>query len=104
VRRPDPEQVACASGGWVGIAGGKAVEPQVVWPARLRPVPGSGWGETYSVLQATDGEAGLQIGDPVICRPGQVAPVMERFTEVLLHRGEQLVERAPTYRGLGLHG
>jgi D-serine deaminase-like pyridoxal phosphate-dependent protein len=104
VRRPDPEQVACASGGWVGVANGKAVEPQVVWPARLRPVPGSGWGEAYSLLQATDGEAGLQIGDPVVCRPGQVAPVMERFTEVLLHRGDQLVERAPTYRGLGLHG
>ena len=104
VRRPDPERVACAGGGWLGLLDGHALSPRVVWPRSLRPIPGGGWGETYSMLQAADGEAGLRVGDPVICQPGQVAPVMERFTEVLLHRGVETVEWAPTYRGLGLPG
>lgn len=104
VRRPDPERVACAGGGWIGAAEGRAVLPKVVWPRALQPTPGDGWGEAYTTLQAADGEAGLRIGDPVVCRPGQVAPVMERFIEVLLHRGADPVEWAPTYRGLGLPG
>ncbi len=103
-RRPDPERVACLGGGWIGAVDGKALLPQVVWPRSLQPIPGDAWGEAYTTLQATDGEAGLRIGDPVICRPGQVAPVMERFIEVLLHRGATVVEWAPTYRGLGLPG
>jgi D-serine deaminase-like pyridoxal phosphate-dependent protein len=37
----------------------------------------------------------------VLFRHAKAGEVMERFHDVVLVEGEQVVERAPTYRGLG---
>jgi D-serine deaminase-like pyridoxal phosphate-dependent protein len=102
-RKPDPESLVCAGGGWLSAGPGDGA-PFVVSPRNLAPALPLGWGETWTHLRATAGEARLQIGDPVVCRPAKVGPMMERLTQVVLHRGSTILERAPTYRGLGLPG
>ena len=43
----------------------------------------------------------LAPGDPVLFRPAKAGEIAERFDEYLLKRGDRIVGRAKTYRGLG---
>jgi len=99
VRRPAPGMVTCHLGGYVasGAPG----------PDRL-PLP---WLPKGCKLRTFEGASEVQtpvevpvevpLGAPIFFRPAKSGELAERFNEYLLVRGEEIVERAPTYRGLG---
>jgi D-serine deaminase-like pyridoxal phosphate-dependent protein len=43
----------------------------------------------------------LNVGDPVIFRHAKAGELCERFSELLLIRGNTIEARVPTYRGQG---
>ena len=43
----------------------------------------------------------VALGEPFFFRHAKAGELAEHFTEYLLVRGDRVVERAPTYRGLG---
>lgn len=100
-RRSDLDHVTCAMGGVIA-SGPPAADrqPVVHLPANLAPVGLEGWGEVQTPFRVVSGEAPA-IGDPVLCRPAKSGEWLERFAEVLLVRGDRIVGREPTYRGLG---
>lgn len=101
VRRPGPGLVTCHGGGWIasGAAGADRL-PLPVLPHGLKLLPLEGAGEVQTPLALTNGVQ-LQLGDPVFFRPAKSGELAEHVTEYLLVRGDRVVERVPTYRGLG---
>lgn len=100
-RRSDPDHVTCAMGGVLASGPpGSDRQPLVHAPPNLAPVALEGWGEVQTPFRLLSGEA-PRIGDPVICRPAKSGEWLERFDEVLLLRGDRIVGRERTIRGLG---
>jgi D-serine deaminase-like pyridoxal phosphate-dependent protein len=101
VRRPAPGLVTCHLGGYVasGAAGPDRL-PLPVFPEGARLLPMEGAGEVQTPVQLPDG-VDLSLGAPVLFRPAKSGELAERFKEYLLVRGDQIVERAQTYRGFG---
>jgi len=101
VRRPAPGLVTCHGGGWIASGPGGADRlPLPVEPAGCRLLPLEGAGEVQTPLQLSNG-ASLVPGDPVFFRPAKSGELAEHVNEYLLVRGDRVVERVPTYRGLG---
>ena len=102
VRRSDPDHVTCAGGGYVASgAVGADRAPVIHAPAHLKTVELEGFGEVQTPLVLESGAPTMALGDPVICRHAKAGELAERFNDVLLVRGESIVDRVPTYRGLG---
>ena len=102
VRRSDPDYLTCGGGGYIASGGAGADRlPIVHLPGGLEPVALEGFGEVQTPLKRVAGAPELALGDPILCRHAKAGELMERFSEVLLVRGDAVVERAPTYRGLG---
>ncbi len=102
VRRSDPDHVTLGGGGYVASGGaGPDRLPIVHLPRHLSPLGLEGFGEVQTPLRRGEDARELKLGDPVLCRHAKAGELMERFNEVLLVRGEEIVQRAPTYRGLG---
>jgi D-serine deaminase-like pyridoxal phosphate-dependent protein len=102
-RVPEPGIVTCQSGGFIA-SGPPGVEkaPIPFRPAGLRTTKGEGTGEVQTPLVVPPELRGkLALGDPVFFRPAKAGEIAERFREYLLCRGDEVVGRAPTYRGLG---
>jgi D-serine deaminase-like pyridoxal phosphate-dependent protein len=59
-----------------------------------------GTGEVQTPLLVPPG-VDLDLGDPVFFRHTKAGELAEHFTEYLLLRGDRVVDRVPTYRGLG---
>jgi D-serine deaminase-like pyridoxal phosphate-dependent protein len=100
-RIPEKGVVTCQSGGF--IASGEAgpdKQPLPFLPVGLRATRMEGFGEVQTPLRVPPGEI-LRPGDPVFFRPAKAGEIAERFNEYLLKRGDRIVERVPTYRGLG---
>src|SRR5205814_8125896 len=97
VRRPAPGLVTCLGGGWIasGQAGADRL-PKPIWPAGASLLPAEGAGEVQTPVRAD-----VPLGAPVLFRPAKSGEPAEHFAEYLLVRGDRIVERAPTYRGLG---
>ncbi|MBE1875190.1 alanine racemase [Myceligenerans pegani] len=105
VREPAPGWVTAFSGGY--IASGPAAN------SRLPRVVTSGWqltgsegaGEVQTPLRARrrgrPGPEALRTGDRAWFRHAKAGELMERFDEVHLVRGGEIVETVPTYRGEG---
>jgi D-serine deaminase-like pyridoxal phosphate-dependent protein len=101
VRRPGPGLITCHGGGWIASgAPGADRLPLPVLPHGLKLLPLEGAGEVQTPLALTNGVQ-LQLGDPVFFRPAKSGELAEHVTEYLLVRGDRVVERVPTYRGLG---
>lgn len=101
-RRSDPGFATCAGGGVVASGPpGPDRAPKLVWPPGWRPLPGEGFGEVQTPLQASARAAELQIGDPVLLRPAKAGETLERFDEIWWFDGEDDPVCWPTYRGLG---
>jgi D-serine deaminase-like pyridoxal phosphate-dependent protein len=47
------------------------------------------------------GAPALYLGDPVVCRHAKSGELFERFADVYCIRGDQIVGREQSYRGLG---
>ena len=101
VRKPADGFVTCLGGGLVasGAAGADRL-PLPCWPEGLELLPLEGAGEVQTPLKGP-GTAALSLGDPVFFRHAKAGELAEHFNEYLFVRGDHIVSRAPTYRGLG---
>lgn len=101
VRSSDPGFVTCLGGGYVasGEPGWDKV-PVPHEPPGLRLVPAEGCGEVQTPLRVPPGVE-LRIGEPVLFRHAKAGELAERFDRYTLVSGGEIVERVPTYRGLG---
>lgn len=99
VRRPAPGVVTVAGGGYIasGPPGWSRV-PSVLAPRGLRLLRAEGAGEVQTPLRGAAAD-GLGIGDLVWFRHAKAGELCERFDELHLVRGDELVESVPTYRG-----
>jgi D-serine deaminase-like pyridoxal phosphate-dependent protein len=100
-RRPAPRLVTCLGGGWIasGQAGADRL-PRPTWPHGCALLPAEGAGEVQTPVALAAGVE-LALGDPIFFRPAKAGELAEHVTEYLLVRGDRIVGRAPTYRGLG---
>jgi D-serine deaminase-like pyridoxal phosphate-dependent protein len=92
--------VATALGGGYPASGaaGRDRLPRPVFPPGLRLDRTEGAGEVQTPLH---GAAALHVGDRVWFRHAKAGELCERFNEVHLVRGGELVDTVPTYRGEG---
>jgi D-serine deaminase-like pyridoxal phosphate-dependent protein len=104
VRRPAPGMIACQGGGYIGsgpIAASKA--PLPVLPQGLRYLGLEGAGEVSTPLVLPPDCPSLQLGDPVFFQHAKAGELCERFNELHLIQGDQIVDSVPTYRGEGMN-
>ena len=101
VRRPAPDTVTVAGGGLVASgAAGKDRLPLPWAPPGLHLTGLEGAGEVQTPLVGP-AAASLGIGDRVWFRHAKSGEPAEHTDAVLLLAGDEVVDRAPTYRGLG---
>jgi D-serine deaminase-like pyridoxal phosphate-dependent protein len=101
VRKPAANIATCLGGGWIasGQAGVDRL-PIPAWPAGCALLGGEGAGEVQTPVVVPDG-LDIALGDPIVFRPAKAGELAEHVAEYLFVRGDRIVERAPTYRGLG---
>ena len=101
VRRPAKQLVTCLGGGWIasGQTGADRL-PIPAWPRGCTLLPAEGAGEVQTPIALPDGLE-LALGDPIFFRPAKAGELAEHVAEYLYVRGDRIVGRAPTYRGLG---
>jgi D-serine deaminase-like pyridoxal phosphate-dependent protein len=101
VRRPGVGVVTVLGGGYPASgAAGADRSPVPYLPAGLRYDPMEGAGEVQTPLLGSAADD-LLIGDRVWFRHAKAGELCERFAELHLVDGEQVVETVPTYRGEG---
>ena len=102
-RSSQPDHVTCQGGGFIASGPTDADKAPVPFlPPGLKPTKAEGFGEVQTPLAVPPNLRGrLKPGDPVFFRPAKAGELAERFTEYLLKRGDRIVGRAKTYRGLG---
>ena len=101
VRRPAPGMVTVFSGGYIASGPvGPSRMPSVLSPEGLSYLGTEGAGEVQTPLRGAAADA-LRIGDRVWMRHAKAGEACERFTELHLVRGGELVDTVPTYRGEG---
>jgi D-serine deaminase-like pyridoxal phosphate-dependent protein len=101
VRRPDARTATLLGGGYPasGPAGADRL-PAPHLPDGLKLDGQEGAGEVQTPLRGP-GAAGLRVGDRVWMRHAKAGELCERFNELHLVRGDEVVETVPTYRGEG---
>lgn len=102
VREPAPGWVTAFAGGYAASGkAGAARLPRLFTPGYTLSGP-EGTGEVQTPLRAARGlapDGRLHTGDRVWLRHAKAGEMMERFDEVHLVRGAEIVETVPTYRG-----
>ena len=99
VRRPAPNMVTLAGGGWIGSGPpGSDRLPRVVWPEKTRMVSTEMAGEVQTPLR---GVRGLIVGDRVWLRHTKAGELSEHVNEFALIDDERVIDMLPTYRGEG---
>ncbi|HEX2315740.1 MAG TPA: amino acid deaminase/aldolase [Thermomonospora sp.] len=101
VRRPGPGVVTCLGGGYLASGPADPLRlPQPYLPEGLAYDSHEGAGEVQTPLL---GEAAdrLAVGDRVWFRHTKAGELCERFAELHLVEGDELVATVPTYRGEG---
>ncbi|RCK74675.1 MAG: L-gulono-1,4-lactone oxidase [Anaerolineae bacterium] len=102
VRRPAPGMVTCQGGGYVASgASGADKLPRPVLPEGLQLTSLEGAGEVQTPLRLPVNCVPLSLGDPVIFQHAKAGELCERFNELYLIQGYQIVGCVPTYRGEG---
>ncbi|WP_405010479.1 amino acid deaminase/aldolase [Kitasatospora sp. NBC_01539] len=102
VRRPGVGVVTVLGGGYPASgAAGPDRSPVPYLPAGLRYDPQEGAGEVQTPLLGAAADD-LLIGDRVWFRHAKAGELCERFAELHLVRGDEVVDTVPTYRGEGL--
>jgi D-serine deaminase-like pyridoxal phosphate-dependent protein len=102
VRASDDGFVTCHGGGYVASGEAGPDRLPLPWlPRGLELVAQEGAGEVQTPLATRRCETPLRPGDPVFFRHAKAGELSEHVNELLLVEGDRVVERAPTYRGLG---
>lgn len=100
-RVPGPGWATVSGGGYVASgSAGRDKLPRPVFPEGLALDDLEGAGEVQTPLRVANGTS-ISIGDAVLFRHAKAGELCERFAEILVVEGERVVERVPTYRGLG---
>lgn len=101
VRRPAPDIVTCAGGGYVasGSPGWDKV-PKPYLPAGLKLLANEAAGEVQTPFRYRGNES-LQLGDPVFMRHSKAGELCERFTRLHAVSEGRIVDTYTTYRGDG---
>ncbi|OFW64359.1 MAG: hypothetical protein A2Y74_02550, partial [Actinobacteria bacterium RBG_13_63_9] len=101
VRRSDSGYVTCQGGGYVASGPVGRDRLPVPWlPGGMQLTHIEGVGEVQTPLRVPPG-VNLDLGDPVFFRHAKGGELAEHFTHYLLLRGDRVVDRVPTYRGMG---
>lgn len=100
VRKPGQGIYTCLGGGYIasGPHGSDKV-PRPVYPpdGELTSLEGAGEVQTPVLFK----HAQLNIGDPIIFRHAKAGEICERFNDMIVFRGNEIVARYKTYRGEG---
>jgi D-serine deaminase-like pyridoxal phosphate-dependent protein len=100
-RQPAPGIVTCHGGGLVASgAAGRDRLPIPVYPEGLSLLDLEGAGEVQTPLHVPP-DVHLALGDPVFFRHAKAGELAEHVNEYILVRGDAVVGRAQTYRGMG---
>lgn len=101
VRRPGPGVATALGGGYLASGpADRARLPRPLLPAGLRLDRQEGAGEVQTPLLGAAAD-GLRVGDRVWMRHAKAGELCERFAELHLIAGDEVVETVPTYRGEG---
>lgn len=101
VRRPARGTVTLFSGGYIASGpAGRSRVPRIHSPAGLSFVGTEGAGEVQTPVTGAAADS-LAIGDRVWLRHAKAGEACERFAELHLIRGEEIIATVPTYRGDG---
>ena len=101
VRQAAPTIYTCLGGGYIasGAPGpDRLPKPYLPTGARLDKLEGAG--EVQTPIHY-DGPEKLKLGDPILLRHAKAGELCERFNELLLISGGEVVNQATTYRGDG---
>ncbi|MCB7136896.1 alanine racemase [Cellulosimicrobium marinum] len=102
VRVPAPGWATAFSGGYVASGPASSTRLPVVATPGWSLTGREGAGEVQTPLRRTGRRAAeLDVGDRVWFRHAKAGEMMERFDEVHLVRGDEVVDVVPTYRGEG---
>ena len=101
VRKPSPEVATALGGGYLASGPAGAARLPAPWlPAGLELDPEEGAGEVQTPLLGP-AAAGLAIGDRAYLRHAKAGELCERFDQLHLVEGDQIIDVVPTYRGEG---
>lgn len=102
VRIPKEGMVTCAGGGYIASgAVEKGKLPLPAMPVGLKYVELEGAGEVQTPLALPRGCLALNLGDPVFFQHAKAGELCERFNELILIQGGEIVDTVKTYRGEG---
>lgn len=104
VRVPRPGMITCQGGGY--IASGptdSSKAPLPVMPVGMKYLPLEGAGEVQTPLQLAEGTPEIALGDPVFFQHAKAGELCERFNELYLLKGGEIVDVVKTYRGEGMN-
>jgi len=100
-RIPGPGWVTLNGGGYIASGAASADKlPLPWWPRGLSLEPQEGAGEVQTPLRVPS-DVKLALGDAVFFRHAKAGELTERFENILVFEKGEIVERMPTYRGLG---
>jgi D-serine deaminase-like pyridoxal phosphate-dependent protein len=100
-RKPASGIVTCSGGGYVASGAlGRSASPIPWLPSGLSLLSTEMAGEVQTPVRVPRG-VHLDHGDPILFRHAKAGEICERFNEALLVQNGTIVERVPTYRGLG---
>ena len=100
-RNPAPGIYTCLGGGYIASGAAGVDRLPVPWlPRGLELLAMEGAGEVQTPLRVAK-NVELSRGGPVLFRHAKSGELAEHVTEYLFVRGDTIVARAPTYRGLG---
>ncbi len=101
VRRPAPGWVTLFSGGYLASGPGDQTRlPRIQLPEGLSLSGTEGAGEVQTPVHGAAAD-GLRLGDLVWLRHAKAGELAERFAQVHLVSGDQVVDTVATYRGEG---
>jgi D-serine deaminase-like pyridoxal phosphate-dependent protein len=101
VRRPRPGIATVFGGGWVASGEASSTRLPIPWlPGGLRLIGTEGAGEVQTPVIGPGADQ-LSIGDRVWFRHAKAGELAEHVTELHLVTGDEIIDRAASYRGEG---
>jgi D-serine deaminase-like pyridoxal phosphate-dependent protein len=101
VRQPKENMYTCLGGGYIASGSvGIDKQPKAYLPEGINITENEGFGEVQTPFTYS-GAQPLQIGDAVFFRHSKAGELCERFNELYLIKDGKIMEKTPTYRGMG---